>query len=169
MEDRCRQVFHTETGHQTDRWTGLLIGGWEQRTQKCEVDKDMLECEAGKNGGNPDWKENLRSTKKKKMSMLGQSLIQFDICGRSWLKSMLGPECDWRCKEPEQLSVGTRSFLKVTWAGLTFEAGWKRAREASVSLPQGTQTIVGHAVLSKHDDTLREQKFGIVSVSHWDA
>ena len=107
--------------------------------------------------------------KKKKMSMLGQSLIQFDICGRSWLKSMLGPECDWRCKEPEQLSVGTRSFLKVTWAGLTFEAGWKRAREASVSLPQGTQTIVGHAVLSKHDDTLREQKFGIVSVSHWDA
>ena len=54
MEDRCRQVSHTETGHQTDRWTGLLIGGREQRTQKCEVDKDMLECEAGKTGGNPD-------------------------------------------------------------------------------------------------------------------
>lgn len=167
MEDKCRQVFHTET----DRWTGLLTGGWEQRTQKCEMDKDTLEWVWNwEEWGEIQTERTIWEVqKKKKMSMLGQSLIRFDICGTSRLKSMLGPECDWRYKEPEQLSVGTRSFLKVTWAGLTFEAGWKRVREVSMSLPQGTQTIVGHAVLSKHDDTFREQKFGIVSVSQWDA
>ena len=118
------------------------------------------------------WKDNLRSTKKKKKSSIpGQSLIRFDICDNSilWLKSMLGPECDWYSKELEELCVDTRSFMKVTWAGLTFELDDKRFREISVSLPQGTQTIVGHVVLSKLAYTFREQKSGIVSISQWDA
>lgn len=145
---------------------------WEQRTQ-CEVDKDMLEWGwSWEEWGEIETERTIWEVqKKKKSSIPGQSLIRFDICDNSilWLKSMLGPECDWYSKELEELCVDTRSFMKVTWAGLTFELDDKRFREISVSLPQGTQTIVGHVVLSKLAYTFREQKSGIVSISQWDA